>query len=63
MILGSSYNLKNEVSSDPVLINNVPILKINKYTRLGVTIDERLSWEKHIDPICSKVIAGTGAMR
>ena len=26
-------------------------------------MDERLSWEKHIDSICSKVSAGTGAMR
>ena len=63
MILASSYNLKNKGSSDPVLINNVPIPKINKYTCLGVTIDERLSWEKDIDYICSKVIAGTGPIR
>jgi hypothetical protein len=26
-------------------------------------MDERLSWEKHIDNICSKVGAGIGAMR
>ena len=63
MIIGSSYNLKNKVSSDPVLINNVAIPKINKYTCLGVTMDERLSWEKHTDSICSKVSAGIGAMR
>ena len=62
-IIGYSYNLKNKVSSDPVLINNVPLTKINKYTSLGVTMDERLSWEKHIDSICSKVSAGIGAMR
>jgi hypothetical protein len=26
-------------------------------------MDERLSWDKHIDSICSKVGAGIGAMR
>ena len=26
-------------------------------------MDERLSWDKHIDFICSKVGAGNGAMR
>ncbi len=30
---------------------------------LGVNIDERLSWEKPIDMICSKVSAGIGAIR
>ena len=63
MIIGSSYNLKNNVSSDPVLINNVAIPQINKYTCLGVTMDETLSWEKHIDSNCSKVSADIGAMR
>ena len=41
----------------------MPIPKINKYTCLGVTMDERLSWEKHIDSICAKISGGIGAMR
>ena len=63
MIIGSSYNLKNKVSSNPILINNVPVPRINKYKCLGVTMDERLSWEEHINSICSKVSAGIGAMK
>ena len=48
MIIGCSYNLKNKVSSNPILINNVPVPKINKYTCLGVTMDDKLSWEDRL---------------
>ena len=30
---------------------------------LEVNMDERLSWEKHVDSICSKVSVGIGAMK
>ena len=56
--------------TDPMLIaeslkeyfvNIVP--RTNKYLCLGVSIDERMSCDKHIDSICSKVSASIGAMR
>ncbi len=43
MFIGSSYNLKNKVSSKPILINNKPIPRTNKYSCLSVNMDERLS--------------------
>ena len=63
MFIGSSYNLKNKMTRKPILINNQPIPRTDSYSCLGVNVDERLSWEKHIDNICSKVGAGIGAMR
>ena len=30
---------------------------------MGVLIDEKLSWEKHIERICKKAGAGIGALR
>ncbi len=39
MFIGSSYNLKNKVSSNPILINNKPIPRTNKYPCLGVNMD------------------------
>ena len=40
---------------------NASVSRTNTFTRLGV--DEKLSWEKHIEKICSKVSAGIGARR
>ncbi len=40
-----------------------PIPKIDHYSCLGVNMDERMSWEKHVECICSKVSVGIGAMR
>ena len=48
MYIGSSYN----TSSNPILINNIPVPRTENYTCLGVSLDERLTWEKHIDTIC-----------
>ena len=33
------------------------------YTCLGVSLDERLTWKKHIDTICAKVGAGIWVMK
>ena len=55
--------MPHKVSGNPILINNKLVPRINKYSCLGVTMDERLSWDKHIDSICSKVGAVIGAMR
>ena len=63
MFIASAYNLKNKLSDSPILINNKPIPKIDHYSCLGVNMDERMSWEKHVECICSKVSAGIGAMR
>ena len=47
MFVGSNYNIKNKVC-------NLPISHI--YLCLGVILDEKLSWENHIDMICKKVL-------
>ena len=63
MFIASANNLKNKLSDSPILINNKPVPKIDHYSCLGVNMDERMSWEKHVECICSKVSAGIGAMR
>ena len=49
MFIGSAYNIKHKLSANPILINNVPVPRTENYICLGVNIDERLTWEKHID--------------
>ena len=66
MFIGSSYNLKNKVSRKPIEINNQLIPRVDNYSLLillGIEMDEKLSWEEHINHICLKVSAGIGAMR
>ena len=63
MFSGSLHNLNNKVGDSPVLLNNVAVLRTNTYKCLGVEIDEKLSWEKHIETICNKASAGIGAIR
>ena len=62
MFIGSSHHL-SKVGDKPVLINNVSIPRTGAFTCLGVELDGKLNWEKHIDSIRKKVSAGIGIMR
>ena len=59
MYIGSSFNIKNKIAQNPILINNVPVPRTENYMHMliGVDLDERFTWEKHIDNICG---AGIG---
>ena len=63
MYIGSSYNIKNNISSNPILINIIPVPRTENYTCLGVSQEERLTLEKHIGTICAKIRAGIGVLR
>jgi hypothetical protein len=41
-------------------INNVEIPKVNNYKYLGVTIDDSLKWDLHVDCIYKKIVKFTG---
>ena len=45
MFIVHAYNIKNKVSVNPIIVNNVPIPKTENYVCLGVNMDERLTWE------------------
>ena len=57
MYTGFSYNILKAKCQviNPILINNIPVPRTGTYTYLGVSLDEKLTWEKHIDTICAKV--------
>ena len=44
-------------------INQVKINQVGNATALGVEIDDRLSWDNHIDKVSKKVTSGIGAIR
>ena len=49
MFIGSSRNLNKKVKDNCVLLNNAPIPRADTFTCLGVDLDEKVSWEKHIE--------------
>ena len=63
MFVGSSRNLNKKVKDNCVLLNNAPIPRADAFTSLVVDLDEKLSWEKHIEKICGKVSVEIGAVR
>ncbi len=51
MFIGSTHNLNNKIGNRPVEINKIPVPQTNTFQCLGVSLDEKLSWEKHIDSL------------
>ena len=63
MIIGSSYNLNNKVYDYPVMLNSKVIPRTNSFECLGVLIDEKLSWDLHVDKKCKKVGSSIAVMK
>ena len=45
------------------MINDTPVTRYSSFSCLGVELDERMSWENHIDTICKKVASGIGIIK
>ncbi len=56
MFIGSPYNLKNKIGEESVLFGDKLVPLAHSFESLGVTIDENLTWEKHIAKICKKAM-------
>ena len=51
-----SNNFKAITSDNPSLtINTFPIEQVSSTKSLGVSIDENLSWNTHIETLCKKI--------
>ena len=63
MFIGYSYNIKNNICNEPILINSTPVPRVTNYKCLGVNLDDKLCWDSHIEMICKKVAAGIAAIK
>ncbi len=63
ILIGSAHKLNNIVTHSDLKINHVKIKQVHKATVLGVELDDKLSWNKHIDKVAKKVTSGIGAIR
>ena len=63
MIIGSTYNLNNKVYDYPVMLNNKVIPRTHSFECLGALIDEKLSWDLHVEKTCKKVGGSIAVMK
>jgi hypothetical protein len=58
------FTTKNNLSSDfDVIYKGKKLTTVDSIKFLGLTLDNSLSWEKHIEAIVPKLSAATFAMR
>lgn len=64
IIIASNYRLKQLLCDPQIVINQEIIKRVSKAKLLGVLIDEKLSWEDHInDKVIPKVLKGLRMLR
>lgn len=58
------YHNKNQIRTDlPILLDNKPITRSTQIKFLGLTIDDSMSWNSHIDTILPRLSSACFAMR
>ena len=45
------------------VLNNFPIEQVSSTKSLGVSIDENLSWNTHIETVCKKISSALGLIK
>ena len=64
MVIGSRQRLATHAILDlDVFVDNKRISRVSSSESLGLTMDENLTWSKHIDNISKKVSSGIGALK
>ena len=49
MIIGSPYNLSRENYIPDIKILGKSVEKVHEFDQLGVTVDDKLNWTRHIE--------------
>ena len=63
ILIGSAHKLNNLVTQPDLKIDHKKIKQVCNATVLGVELDDKLSWKRHIDKVATKVTSGIGAIR
>ena len=63
MIIGSKFSLshKNYITNINILGHNIE--RVDQIEELGVTIDDQLKWDQHVDKLCKKLSSTLLSMR
>ena len=63
LIIGSKFSLShiNYIPNINILGHNIE--RVNQIEQLGVTTDDQLKWDKHVDKLCKKLCSVLFSMR
>ncbi len=56
------HSHKHKVESLQLIINNTEIERLQEFNFLGLTVDEHLNWNSHINKISNKVSKNIGIL-
>ena len=62
MIIGSRYNLSQISNSPNIKILDHNVERVHQIDQLGITVDDQLKWDKHVDKLCKKLSSALFAM-
>ena len=63
MLIGSGQRLNTIAVSPSLLMNGTRVKQVASTKSLGITIDDKLSWNNHIEKLTKKIASGIGAMK
>ena len=63
MLVGSRQRIATMTVNMHAFINGISLSRVNYSKRLGVEIDEFLTWDTHIASVSNKVSSGLSIMR
>ena len=63
MIIASAHKLKSVNYSSLITLNKKPIKRVHRTDYIGLVMDEKLSWEEYIKPLCKKISSAVTAIR
>ena len=62
MIIGTRQKISSLIDDVALSIGGISLCKVRHVKCLGVTIDENLTWKKHVDNVIKKVSIGMGLL-
>ena len=62
-LIGSGQRLNTIAASPSVLMNSTQVKQVATTKSLGITIDDKLNWNCHIEKLTKKIASGIGVMK
>jgi hypothetical protein len=62
MFLGTRFKTKNIDSKNEIYLDGCKLTRVHEAKFLGITIDENLTWKRHVNDVCNKCSRNIGVL-